>query len=82
MLTVRDTRLGPGIDAATPYAAMRDAYPWQPMRFWEYRNSGPGAVVSVPADRPQLTAAEAARHTPAAWLGDWDPRQRPRVSIG
>ncbi|MGW2744244.1 pectinesterase family protein [Streptomyces sp. NPDC001450] len=74
MLTVRDTWLGPGIDPVTPYTNMRDAYPWQSMRFREYRNSGPGAVITVPADRPQLTDAEASLHTPAAYLGDWHPR--------
>ena len=73
MLTVRDTWLGPGIDAAAPYANMRDAYPWQSMRFREYHNRGPGAEITVPADRPQLTDAEARAHTPAAWLGDWRP---------
>ncbi|GHI08654.1 pectin esterase [Streptomyces cellostaticus] len=74
MLTVRDTWLGPGIDPVAPYTDMRDAYPWQSMRFREYRNPGPGAVITVPADRPQLTDAEATLHTPAAYLGDWHPR--------
>lgn len=74
MLVVRDTHLGPGIDAVAPYAAMSDAYPWQEQRFAEYRNSGPGAVVTVPANRPQLSRSEAARHTRPAYLGDWRPR--------
>ncbi|AJP01434.1 pectin esterase [Streptomyces cyaneogriseus subsp. noncyanogenus] len=73
MLTVRDTRLGPGIDAVAPYANMRDAHPWQTMRFAEYRNTGPGAAVTVPENRPQLTRAQAASHTRAAQLGDWRP---------
>ncbi|MGW4732860.1 pectinesterase family protein [Streptomyces shenzhenensis] len=73
MLTVRDTRLGPGIDARAPYTAMSDAFPWQDQRFAEYRNTGPGATVTVPANRPQLTDAEAASHTPAGYLGDWRP---------
>ncbi|MYW66558.1 pectin esterase [Streptomyces sp. SID8379] len=72
-LVVRDTEIGPGIDAAAPYTNMRDAYPWQSMRFAEYRNSGPGAVVSVPENRPQLTARQAAEHTRATYLGDWRP---------
>jgi pectinesterase len=72
-LVVRDTRLGPGIDAAAPYTDMREAYPWQTMRFREYANSGPGAVISVPENRPQLTRAEAAVHTPRTYLGDWRP---------
>ncbi|MFI0236901.1 pectinesterase family protein [Streptomyces sp. NPDC016845] len=74
MLVVRDTHLGPGIDAVAPYANMSDAYPWQEQRFAEYRNSGAGAVVTVPANRPQLTRAQAAQHTRARYLGDWRPR--------
>ncbi|WP_105975006.1 pectinesterase family protein [Streptomyces geranii] len=75
-LVVRETRLGPGIDAVTPYTNMRDAYPWQTMRFWEYGNSGPGAVISVPENRPQLTEAEAGEHTRRTYLGDWCPYGR------
>ncbi|MFF8904467.1 pectinesterase family protein [Streptomyces olivaceoviridis] len=81
MLTVRDTWLGSGIDAVAPYTNMRDAYPWQSMRFREYRDTGPGAVVTDPAERPQLTPAEAAPHTPAAYLGDWNP-QAGRLPVG
>ncbi|MEU3518611.1 pectinesterase family protein [Streptomyces sp. NPDC006654] len=76
-LVVRDSLVGPGIDPVAPYTNMRDACPWQSMRFAEYRNSGPGAVITVPGNRPQLTAAEAASHTPARYLGDWTPRQTP-----
>ncbi|MEU9559543.1 pectinesterase family protein [Streptomyces fumanus] len=76
MLTVRDTRLGAGIDAVAPYADMRGAYPWQQQRFREYRNTGPGARVTVPENRPQLTRAEAAAHTRRAYLGDWRPDAR------
>ncbi|MET9389398.1 pectinesterase family protein [Streptomyces sp. NPDC006624] len=73
MLTVRDTRLGAGIDAVAPYANMSGAHPWQSMRFAEYRNTGPGATVTVPENRPQLTPAEARLHTKEAYLGDWRP---------
>ncbi|MEU0243783.1 pectinesterase family protein [Streptomyces sp. NPDC006235] len=73
MLTVRDTWLGPGIDAVAPYANMSDSYPWQAQRFAEYRNTGPGADISVPANRPQLTSRQARSATRAAWLGDWEP---------
>jgi pectinesterase len=73
-LVVRDTRIGPGIDAVAPYTNMREAYPWQTMRFWEYGNTGPGAVISVPENRPQLTPAQAELHTRKAYLGDWRPR--------
>ncbi|MFG2790765.1 pectinesterase family protein [Streptomyces sp. NPDC048419] len=76
-LVVRDTWIGPGIDAAALYTNMRDAYPWQSMRFREYRNSGPGAVISVPENRPQLSAQEATAHTPRAYLRDWRPYELP-----
>ncbi|MER5754689.1 pectinesterase family protein [Streptomyces sp. NPDC002088] len=72
-LVVRDTRIGSGIDPVTPYINMRDAYPWQTMRFREYRNTGPGAVLTVPENRPQLTEEEARLHTREAYLGDWRP---------
>ncbi|MFF0162385.1 pectinesterase family protein [Streptomyces sp. NPDC005263] len=73
-LVVRDTRIGPGIDAAAPYTNMREAYPWQTMRFREYRNTGPGAEITVPENRPQLGRGEARSHTRSAYLGDWRPR--------
>ncbi|MER7476716.1 pectinesterase family protein [Streptomyces sp. NPDC126510] len=73
MLTVRDTRLGPGIDAVAPYANMSDSHPWQAQRFAEYRNTGPGAAITVPANRPRLTLAQARSHTRQTYLGDWRP---------
>ncbi|GAA3556378.1 pectinesterase family protein [Streptomyces osmaniensis] len=76
-LIVRDSRIGPGIDAVAPYTDMREAYPWQTMRFREYRNTGPGAVVTVPENRPRLSATEAESHTRGAYLGDWRPYERP-----
>ncbi|MFJ2932171.1 pectinesterase family protein [Streptomyces sp. NPDC087219] len=72
-LLVRDSFLGPAIDAVTPYANMRDTSPWQEQRFAEYRNSGPGARVSAPENRPQLTSVEAESVNRATYLGDWDP---------
>ncbi|MEU6675030.1 pectinesterase family protein [Streptomyces sp. NPDC046925] len=78
MLTVRDTHLGRGIDAVAPYANMRDAYPWQDQRFAEYRNTGPGAAVTVSRNRPQLTRRQAAFATRAAYLTDWTPRRKDR----
>ncbi|MFD3724835.1 pectinesterase family protein [Streptomyces sp. NPDC058671] len=74
-LVVRDSFLGAGVDAVTPYANMRETFPWQEQRFAEYRNTGPGARIDVPANRPQLTADEAATVTAAAYLGDWVPRR-------
>jgi pectinesterase len=75
-LVVRDTWLGPGIDAQTPYINMREAYPWQTMRFREYANSGQGAVISMPDNRPQLNENEAALHTRRTYLEDWTPYGR------
>ncbi|WP_405524967.1 pectinesterase family protein [Streptomyces canus] len=75
-LVVRNSRIGPGIEPVAPYTNMREAYPWQTMRFREYANSGPGAVISVPDNRPQLTAEEAAVHTRRTYLGDWRPYER------
>ena len=65
-----------GIDAVAPYTNMSSGFPWQDQRFAEYRNTGPGAVVSVPENRPQLTAAEAASAIREAYLGDWTPWER------
>ncbi|GHH03714.1 pectinesterase family protein [Streptomyces lanatus] len=72
-LTVRDTHLGPGIDVVAPYANMSDSFPWQEQRFAEYRNTGPGARVTVPENRPQLTAVQAESATRETYLGDWAP---------
>ncbi|MFI9113975.1 pectinesterase family protein [Streptomyces venezuelae] len=72
-LVVRESVLGPGIDAVAPYANMRDAHPWQAQRFAEHHNSGPGARITVPENRPQLGAAEAASATRSTYLGDWNP---------
>lgn len=73
MLTVRDSLLGAGIDTDEPYGTMAAGFPWQEQRFAEYHNTGPGARVTVPANRPRLSASEARLHTPAAWFGDWRP---------
>ncbi|MEU0075327.1 pectinesterase family protein [Streptomyces sp. NPDC006332] len=75
-LTVRNTWLGHGIDAVAPYANMSDSFPWQSQRFAEYRNTGPGAEIPVPANRPQLTEEQAESATRAGYLGDWRPWKR------
>ncbi|MFF9621050.1 pectinesterase family protein [Streptomyces griseosporeus] len=77
MLTVRETWLGPGIDAIAPYTNMSATYPWQNQRFAEYRNTGPGAAVPVPESRPQLTTDQAESATRTAYLGDWRPWKEP-----
>ncbi|MFF1833232.1 pectinesterase family protein [Streptomyces sp. NPDC058231] len=76
MLTVRESVFGPGIDSDAPYTNMQDIYPWQAQRFAEYRNTGPGARINVPENRPQLTDAEAQVQTRSAYLGDWTPWKR------
>ncbi|UUU21109.1 pectinesterase family protein [Streptomyces sp. DSM 40750] len=76
MLTVRETRLGAGIDAVAPYTNMSSGFPWQDQRFAEYRNTGPGAAVSVPENRPQLTDGQAESATREAYLGDWTPWEK------
>ncbi|MGW0120454.1 pectinesterase family protein [Streptomyces sp. NPDC003327] len=73
-LVVRESFLGAGIDAVAPYANMREAHPWQAQRFAEYRNTGPGAEITVPENRPQLTWAGARAASRAGYLGDWEPR--------
>ena len=62
-----------GGDAVEPHTSMSSGFPWQDQRFAEYRNTGPGAVTSVPANRPQLTAEQARSATRAACLGDGEP---------
>jgi pectinesterase len=69
---IRDSFLGAHIAPAawTNFGT----WPWQQARFAEYRNIGPGAVVS--ADRPQLTRPEAAAYTVDAYLrgaDNWRP---------
>jgi pectinesterase len=77
-LTIRDSWLGPGIDAAAPYTVMSSGYPWQDQRYAEYANIGPGAAVVDPATRPrQLSEDEAAEHTTEVYLGDWHPQDEP-----
>jgi pectinesterase len=71
-VVVRDTVL-PAAIKATPWTDM-SGFSWRDARFFEYHNSGPGAGTG--ADRPQLTAAQAATFTAQRYLagGDgWNP---------
>ena len=61
-----DTDLDRGTDTRAPYANMSDAHPWQDQRFAEYRNTGAGAGIPVPANRPQLTAGAGPGSAPVA----------------
>ncbi|MFD7709963.1 pectinesterase family protein [Streptomyces sp. NPDC059785] len=65
---IRDTEL-PAAIKASPWTDM-SGFSWKDARFAEYRNHGPGAAVT--ADRPQMTAADAARHTVADYLNGTD----------
>lgn len=66
---IRQSAIG-GHIGATGWSDFGD-WPWAGARFAEYRNYGPGALVTP--DRPQLTAAQARDYTPATFLGDWSP---------
>ncbi|MBY8852444.1 pectin esterase, partial [Saccharothrix sp. MB29] len=68
-VVVRDTKL-PAAVKTTPWTDM-SGFSWRDARFAEFRNSGPGATPG--ADRPVLTAEQAAQHTVRAYLGDWNP---------
>jgi pectin methylesterase-like acyl-CoA thioesterase/lysophospholipase L1-like esterase len=70
---IRDSWLAAGFATAQPWT---DFAPnaWTDGRFAEHGNTGPGATVN--AKRPQLSDADAAAATPAAWLAGadgWDP---------
>ena len=72
-LVIRDTALPAAIRTAAPWADF-GSFPWKSARFGEYANTGPGATVN--ANRPQLTAAQAADHTAATYLAGtdgWNP---------
>jgi len=66
---IRDSWIGAHIGPA----AWSDfgTWSWRDARFAEYRNTGPGALVTP--DRPQLSPQEAVSYTPAAFLRDWRP---------
>ncbi|WP_410674368.1 pectinesterase family protein [Amycolatopsis sp. cmx-4-68] len=68
----RETELPAAIKPA-PWTDM-SGFSWKDARFFEYHNTGPGAGTG--ADRPQLTAAQAATYTAQRYLagGDgWNP---------
>ncbi|MFF9621046.1 pectinesterase family protein [Streptomyces griseosporeus] len=65
---IRDTELPAAIKAA-PWTDM-SGFSWKDARFAEYRNHGPGAVVT--ADRPQMSDEDARVHTVADYLRGTD----------
>ncbi|WP_433170314.1 pectinesterase family protein [Actinoallomurus sp. CA-150999] len=69
----RESTLSAVVNTAQPWADM-SSNSWRNARFFEYRDTGPGATVN--ANRPQLTDAQAATYTPQKYLagGDgWNP---------
>ncbi len=71
-VVVRDTWLATAI-AAEPWTDM-SGFSWHDARFFEHRNTGPGAAAG--ASRPQLAATDVASFTARTYLagGDgWDP---------
>ncbi|MFI2033376.1 pectinesterase family protein [Streptomyces bottropensis] len=74
-LVIRESSLPAAIKAA-PYqdwSSGGTTYSWKDSFFREYANTGPGSVPSATADRPQLTAEEAASYEKADYLRGWTP---------
>ncbi|MEV7085686.1 pectinesterase family protein [Streptomyces sp. NPDC093085] len=72
-LVIRDTSLPAAVRVAAPWTDF-GSFPWRSARFSEYANTGPGAAVN--ANRPQLSAAQAAEYTATAYLAGtdgWNP---------
>jgi pectinesterase len=70
---IRDSVLGAQFGPA-PWSDF-GTWPWRDARFAEFGNRGPGALVTP--DRPQLSPAEAAGYTVAAYLAGadgWSPQ--------
>ncbi len=76
-VVVRETWLAAAI-RDDPWTDMH-SFSWREARFFEYRNSGPGAAPSSaasPSARPQLSDAEASAFTARTYLAGadgWDP---------
>ncbi|MEV5312829.1 pectinesterase family protein [Streptomyces sp. NPDC052610] len=68
--TVRNTTLSAAIRTA-PWTDM-SGFSWKDDRFAEYQNTGAGSGTAS-ADRPHLTAAQAADQEVADWLAGWVP---------
>ncbi len=71
-ITVRDTWLAAAISPHQWTNWTSPPFPWQDARFYEYRNTGPGAAGLDPAV-PQLTPGQAAGYTIASYLSGWRP---------
>jgi pectin methylesterase-like acyl-CoA thioesterase len=72
-VTYRETSLSATIKTALPYQDM-GTNSWKNARFYEYKNTGSGAIVN--SNRKQLTDAQAASYTPEKYLAGtdgWNP---------
>ncbi|MDN4609536.1 pectinesterase family protein [Arthrobacter burdickii] len=72
-VVIRDTAL-PAAIKSSPWTDMAANFSWRNARFFEYNNAGPGAVTNP--DRPQLSAADAAKYTKWTYLAGndgWNP---------
>jgi pectin methylesterase-like acyl-CoA thioesterase len=79
---IRDTVLPIGIKTAGPWTDMTPDFSWRSARFFEYNNSGPGAIqvhckgACGFVTRPELSAAQAGDYTAAKYLAGtdgWNP---------
>lgn len=72
-VVIRNTVLPAATKTAAPWTDM-SGFSWKSARFFEYQNTGPGA--SINANRPQLTATQAADYTAQKYLAGtdgWNP---------
>jgi pectin methylesterase-like acyl-CoA thioesterase len=72
-LVIRQTELPAAVKTSAPWTGM-GGHPWLSARFFEYRNSGPGAGTG--GQRPQLSDAQAADYTAQRYLAGtdgWNP---------
>ncbi|MFD1715376.1 pectinesterase family protein [Amnibacterium flavum] len=70
---IRNTWIAEGISTGQPWTDFAPNV-WTDGRFFEYGNTGPGATVN--ANRPQLSAADAANRTAVSYLAGsdgWNP---------
>ncbi|MGN6325271.1 pectinesterase family protein [Pseudolysinimonas sp.] len=89
-VVIMNTWLPAAIDTAAPWDDMASTnssgvkvnFSWQDARFDEYANIGPGATIN--ANRPQLTASQAANATPEKYLAGkdgWNPVTAPSTTV-
>lgn len=75
-VVIRNTDLGAAIVTAKPWNDYDTNSPWTAGRFFEYQNTGAGAVITNPATRPQLSDTDAVNYTAKAYLAGtdgWNP---------